>query len=133
MQARMYALKAGAKLKAKPSGQALRVLRELQRVREPRLATEIDDAIAASTGKPGSETGPHITRQTSLRVTLYYLLVFKKAGAVEALEPTAHDVDTEFVVDPAPVGDADDADDNADANDADELEGAPDAEETVTE
>lgn len=86
MKSRMYSLKSGAKLKSRPSGQALRVLAELRRVREPRLAVDIDAAIAKSTGKAGAIDGPHNTRQDSLRVTLYYLLVFKKAGAVVATE-----------------------------------------------
>jgi hypothetical protein len=97
----MYSLKAGAKLKSRPSGQARRVLAELQRVREPRLATDIDEAIAKSTGKAGGLNGPHITRQDSLRVTLYYLLVFKKAGAVVATEQ-AVDVDADIAVDEVP-------------------------------
>ena len=120
MKARMYSLKSGAKLKAKPSGQALRVLRELQRVREPRLASEVDEAIAKSTGKPGSVNGPHITRQDSLRVTLYYLLVFKKAGAVVASEQAVEDVDTEVAVDEvAPVAE------NTEADEADDTEETP--------
>lgn len=102
MKARMYSLKAGAKLKSRPSGQARRVLAELQRVREPRLATDIDEAIAKSTGKAGGLNGPHITRQDSLRVTLYYLLVFKKAGAVVATEQSV-DVDADIPVDEAPA------------------------------
>lgn len=96
MKSRLYALKPGARLAARPSGQAKRVLVELQRDRTPRLATEIADAIAMSEGKPGEMNGPFITRQTQLRVTLYYLLVFKKAGAVVASEQPAVDVDVEL-------------------------------------
>lgn len=100
MKSRMYSLVSGSRLKSKPSGQAARVLAELQRVREPRLAVEIDSAIASSTGKPGSLRGPHVTRQDSLRVTLYYLLVFKKAGVVAATEAAAEvETDVDFVVD----------------------------------
>ena len=71
MKARMYALKVGAKLKSRPSGQALRVLAELRRDRNPRTAADIDGAIVASKGEPGAVNGPHITRQDSLRVSLY--------------------------------------------------------------
>lgn len=99
MKSRMYSLVPGSKLKSRPSGQALRVLAELRRDRTPRLAVDIDAAIAKSTGKPGAIDGPHATRQDSLRVTLYYLLVFKKAGAVAATEQSVNaDVDTLFAV-----------------------------------
>ena len=104
MKSRMYSLVAGSKLKSKPSGQAARVLAELRRVREPRLAVDIDTAIKASTGKPGSLAGPHVTRQDSLRVTLYYLLVFKKAGVVAGVEaPAEVDVEVEFDAETEPV------------------------------
>jgi hypothetical protein len=88
-RARLYAF-TGKNPKREPSGQAARVLLELRANREPRLAEDIDLAIATS-------DTPHKTRQDSLRVTLYYLLVFKKVGIVEATpqpiaeEPVAAD------------------------------------------
>ena len=77
--ARMYALKVGATVKNEPKGQAARVLEELRADSTPRLAVDIDMAIATS-------DRPHKTRQDSLRVTLYYLLIFKKQGFVAASE-----------------------------------------------
>lgn len=78
-KARLYAIVADAKLRNEPKGQAARVLEELRSNPEPRLATDIDLAIVTS-------ATPHRTRQDSLRVTLYYLLIFKKQGIVAASE-----------------------------------------------
>lgn len=77
MRARLYAIIGNPK--KEPTGQAARVLTELRRDTTPRLAEDIDKAIATS-------DTPHKTRQDSLRVTLYYLLVFKKQGIVAATE-----------------------------------------------
>ena len=74
-RARLYSLV--GKPRREPTGQAQRVLQELRRDRTPRLAEDIDAAIQKS-------DTPHKTRQDSLRVTLYYLLVFKKQGIVRA-------------------------------------------------
>lgn len=79
MRARLYNLVEGKKPRREPSGQALRVLQELRADTEPRTAQAIDEAIAKS-------DSPHKTRQDSLRVTLYYILVFKKQGLVQATE-----------------------------------------------
>lgn len=119
MKSRMYSLKPGATLKSRPSGQALRVLAELRRDRNPRLAVDIDASIAKSTGKPGAIDGPHNTRQDSLRVTLYYLLVFKKAGAVVATEQPV-EVD-EVAVDETPVENVPDNDVDTKLTDAEEA------------
>ena len=59
-------------------GQAKIVYDELARVRAPRLAEDIN-----------KETRKHlVTRQDYLRVTLYYIIVFKGRGIVVAQEPT---------------------------------------------
>jgi hypothetical protein len=65
----------GEKAKVAPKGQAAIVFSELRKNREPRLAQEICDSIAILP-----------TRQDKLRVVLYYILVFKKAGFVSAVE-----------------------------------------------
>lgn len=64
-------------------GQALIVLNELRNSTEPRLAVDIDAAIA--------KTNPFKTRQDTLRVTLYYLIVFAKRGWVIKDKPQARE------------------------------------------
>ena len=77
MTARLYAIANDAKLTKTLKGQALQVWTELQNDTTPRLAVDID-----------AKVGPlYKTRQDTLRVTLYYLLVFKKQGLVVASEP----------------------------------------------
>jgi hypothetical protein len=56
------------------TGQAAQVWTELANDTTPRLATAVD-----------AKVGPLFkTRQDTLRVTLYYILVFKKLGLVQA-------------------------------------------------
>jgi len=64
-------------------GQAAIVLNELRNNTEPRLAVDIDAAIQA--------TNPFKTRQDSLRVTLYYLIVFAKRGWVIKDKPQSNE------------------------------------------
>src|SRR5687768_2113985 len=75
-RARMYAL-VGEPKKA-VTGQAAVVLAELKRDTSPRLASAISEAVEKS--------GALKTRQDVLRVTLYYILIFKKAGIVAATD-----------------------------------------------
>lgn len=90
-KAKMYALVTGKAPRKALRGQALRVFTEMQRVPEPRTAESIDESIRRSEGKPGSPDGPHVTVQDSLRVTLYYALIFKKQGLVAATEQPVTD------------------------------------------
>ena len=77
MTARLYAATPNARPAKVLRGQALQVWTELQADTTPRLATAID-----------ANVGPlYKTRQDTLRVTLYYLLVFKKQGIVTSSEP----------------------------------------------
>lgn len=86
MTAKMYALVENAK-PAKPlSGQKKIVFDELKRNKNPRLASEINDAI---------DTSKYNTRQDPFRVTLYYILVFKKEGLVFATEKNFADAEIE--------------------------------------
>jgi len=77
--AKLYSLAPAAK-PAKPlRGQALIVWNELASDLTPRLATDID-----------KKCGPLFkTVQDTYRVTLYYILVFKKAGLVLGREQEA--------------------------------------------
>lgn len=81
MTARFYALAANlspenTKYVAGLTGQAKIVYEELARVRTPRLAEEIN-----------KETSKRlVTKQDFLRVTLYYIIVFKGRGVVVASE-----------------------------------------------
>jgi hypothetical protein len=59
-------------------GQAKIVYDELARVRTPRLAEDINKETRKKL----------VTRQDYLRVTLYYIIVFKGRGIVVAHEPT---------------------------------------------
>jgi len=59
-------------------GQAERVYRDLSAT--PELATVVSERIAKS-------ADPLKTRQDPYRVTLYYILVFKNQGLVQAHEP----------------------------------------------
>ena len=77
MQARMYAL-TGKTPKTSFKGQAARVYRELTTT--PELAVTVNERIVKS-------DDPFKTRQDSYRVTLYYILIFKKQGLVAAFEP----------------------------------------------
>jgi hypothetical protein len=57
-------------------GQARVVMNELANNKEPRLGVDID-----------KECGPKfVTKQDTLRVTLYYIIIFKNKGVVEAVE-----------------------------------------------
>lgn len=76
MKARLYA-KTGIAPKNTFKGQAARVWEELRD--EPELATAVNERIEKS-------DNPFKTRQDSYRVTLYYILVFKKQGLVAAHE-----------------------------------------------
>jgi len=80
-KARLYAVspKATPSVVSKLKGQAKIVMDELLRDSTPRLATEVD----AVTGKLFK------TRQDTLRVTLYYIIVFKGKGLVTAFEPVS--------------------------------------------
>lgn len=72
--AKLYSMVENAKPARELTGQAKQVWEELQVDTTPRLATDID-----------AQVGPKFkTRQDTLRVTLYYLLVFKKQGIVQA-------------------------------------------------
>jgi len=88
--AKLYSLVPETQPKKALTGQAKQVWEELSADPTPRLATDID-----------AQVGPKFkTRQDTLRVTLYYLLVFKKQGLVQAApqakaEPVA--------VEPAPT------------------------------
>ena len=72
------------------------------------LATDVTTAVVA--------TGKLVTRQDSLRVVLYYLLVFKKRGWVVAAEQPVEDDDIE---------DTDADDDDNDEETGDEFDGDP--------
>lgn len=64
-------------------GQALRVYQELEKAfPEPLTGVELNERIENS-------DRPFTTRQDSLRVTLYYCVVFKGQGKVVATRPTA--------------------------------------------
>jgi hypothetical protein len=71
---------------AKLTGQAARVYAELIANPVPRTGPEVNAAIESS-------ATPFKTRQDSLRVTLYYLVVFKGQGIVTATRPTATPVE----------------------------------------
>lgn len=75
MLARKYAL-TGKAPKATPKGQAKVVFDNM--TGQPELATTITDRVVKG--------GELKTRQDPYRVTLYYILVFKKAGVVRAVE-----------------------------------------------
>ena len=83
MTARLYSLKSELsesqqKYAAALKGQARIVFDELAANRAPRLAEKINEL-----------TGPKFTtRQDTLRVTLYYIIVFKGKGLVVASEQT---------------------------------------------
>lgn len=83
MTARMYSLATNLSPENKKyvgglRGQAKIVYEELVRDRTPRLAEAINKV-----------TGPKfVTKQDTLRVTLYYIIVFKGRGIVVAHEPT---------------------------------------------
>lgn len=111
-KARLYAITSKT-LKNEPKGQAARVLEELRANTEPRLATDIDMSIATS-------DSPHKTRQDSLRVTLYYLLVFKKQGIVAASEQPDEAADATVVdaVGDEAVEEVDETEDELDEVDA---------------
>lgn len=80
--ARFYALNPNApKLAKEPTGQAARLLEELRADTTPRFAQDIDMAIATS-------DRPYVTRQDSLRITLYYLIIFRRRGLVVATQQT---------------------------------------------
>lgn len=88
----------------KVRGQAAQVLAELQRDTTPRLASDIDEAIAKS-------DNPFKTRQDTLRVTLYYLIIFSNRGWVVKTKPVVE----------APAEVVDEADD-AEVETEDEVE-----------
>lgn len=76
----------------------------------PALATIISEAVEKS--------GKLVTRQEVLRVTLYYLLVFKKRGWVVAQEQEVPEDDD---IDGSENGDEDDTDGDEDAETEDEA------------
>lgn len=89
-KARLYSLDTDAidagkakKYVAGLKGQAKIVYDELKANKEPRLAVDIEKACAAKI----------VTRQDTLRVVLYYIIVFKGKGLVKATEPVDDDVD----------------------------------------
>jgi hypothetical protein len=82
MKARLYA-RTDATPKNALRGQAARVFAELTTT--PELAVTVNDRIVAS-------DNPFKTRQDPYRVTLYYILVFKKAGLVASSEPLAETI-----------------------------------------
>lgn len=105
-----------------PRGQALIVLNELRANTDPRLAVAIDEAI--------QKNGGFKTRQDSLRVTLYYLIVFAKRGWVLKDKPQANenavaDENTEVVAEPDQR--------DADVDETDEQDAAEREDELVTE
>lgn len=67
-------------------GQAKIVFDELMANREPRLAVEVEKAC-------GSKL---VTKQDTLRVVLYYIIVFKSKGLITALEPSDDDTPPNF-------------------------------------
>jgi hypothetical protein len=75
----------------KVRGQAKQVLTELERDMTPRLATDIDREIA--------DRDPFKTRQDTLRVTLYYLIVFSNRGWVKKVRPVAEPAAVEVAAD----------------------------------
>lgn len=77
--AKLYSVNPSVKMTRELRGQALQVWTELNADVTPRLATDID-----------AKVGPLFkTRQDTLRVTLYYILVFKKSGHVVASTQSA--------------------------------------------
>lgn len=83
MTARLYSLASNLtpenkKYVAGLRGQAKIVYEELDRVRTPRLAEDINKETAKRL----------VTKQDFLRVTLYYIIVFKGRGIVVAHEAT---------------------------------------------
>jgi hypothetical protein len=97
-KARLYAFN-GTEPKAEVRGQAKVILDVLRANTEPRLAADINADVEA--------TGLLKTRQDTLRVTLYYILVFKKRGMVAASEPALEPV-AEEIGDDAPPDDFED-------------------------
>lgn len=88
MTARMYAMNseltdAQKKYLAGLKGQAKVVAEELANNTEPRLAEDINKNTAPKL----------VTKQDELRVTLYYIIIFKGKGIVRAVEPSAKPVE----------------------------------------
>lgn len=84
MTAKLYARTPNAR-PAKPLGPQAKVVWDALDA-TPRLATDVDKT-----------SGPQFkTRQDTLRVTLYYILVFKKAGLVTAHENIAAETENAF-------------------------------------
>ena len=79
----LFSLNSDVVIEQNVRGQAAQVLAELRADTEPRLAVDIDARIAA--------TNPFKTRQDTLRVTLYYLIVFAKRGWVIKDKPQANE------------------------------------------
>lgn len=84
MTAKLYARVSNAKFE-KPLGPQAKIVWDALTT-TPQLATDVNNV-----------SGPKFaTRQDTLRVTLYYILTFKKQGLVAAFAPTENVVENAF-------------------------------------